>query len=75
MPSRRSSNATCAAARADLIASLASSLGADRAVKPLLSSLARRRKVCRLAHSSRTAARDPIARSTHCGSRCIRPPQ
>jgi hypothetical protein len=34
MPSRQSSSATYGAARADLIASLAGSLGADRAVKP-----------------------------------------
>jgi hypothetical protein len=33
MPSQRSSSAICDAARAELIASLASSLGADRAVK------------------------------------------
>jgi hypothetical protein len=66
MPSQRSSSAICDAARAELIASLASSLGADRAVKPLPSLLARRRKACRLAHSSRTAARDPMFdRSLH----------
>ena len=47
-----------------LIASLAKSLGADRAGKPLPSSLARRRKACLLTRSSRTAARDPENRSS-----------